>query len=1007
VAYLNVTEIGSALGALASTYPLFCQLITLPHTTYEGRSCYALRLGNAPAASRDGVLIVGNLHAREWGSADIAINFASDLLEAYTANLGLVYGGKSFTAAQVKAIIEGLNVFVFPCANPDGRYHSQTFDSMWRRNRNPAESGGSPKCIGVDLNRNFDFLWDYVNLYAPAADVVTSTNPCDFVSQTYRGSAAGSEREVQNVVWLLDSYPRIRWLMDVHSYSELVMYPWGDDEDQTTTPSMNFTNPVYNALRGIEADTAYKEYIPAAELTVFQAVTNRVHDAIEAVRGKTYTAQQSYSLYPTSGCSDDYSYSRHFVDPTKTNIGGYCIEWGTEFQPPWSEMEKIILDISAGLVEFCLATPAEGSVIDVDLDTPSLSFHDVPEHETTSRAVVFSVRACPEVTFQITAGPSVIAGPVGTVFGTPLGTSVTLPPSTTPTTPRPARVWISYTGTDAGDTATGTVTIRCLETGGEWTIPISANTIARPTVAVELVLDKSNSMNWESGLTPPLETRVKVLRFSATPLADVIPEGNAIGIVSFDEDAHPVMDVTAVGPLVTGVGRLAARGHITGHTPNPAGWTSIGDGLLLAHAKLAPVTGYDLKATIVLTDGHENRPVSIADASAAINERVYAIGLGTAEVIQPAALTAVTNGTGGYLLLTGALTDDNTFLLSKYYLQILAGVTNAEIVLDPDGWLGLGETHRIPFRLGETDYGSDVILVSPYPRVFRFTLETPGGVEIDPGLSGGGLGLRYAAGQNVSFYRLTLPVSAGGCEAQAGKWHAVLSLDEKEFARYQESLKSGRQEALTHGVHYSLSVQAHSNLTMRARLAQDGYEPGATLTVRAVFTEYGLPVEGRATAQAEMERPDGTRTTLALAEIEAGVFEAALSATLAGVYRFRVLGSGRSLGGTLFTREQLLTGAVWRGGDEPSPWGGNDQGQYDGRLCRLLLCLLSPKTISPKLETRLKRLGVDLDSIRACVLGYCRESGKLEAAFRTAGEFKAALRTDGCGCEDLDAKPLG
>jgi len=155
-----------------------------------------------------------------------------------------------------------------------------------------------------------------------------------------------------------------------------------------------------------------------------------------------------------------------------------------------------------------------------------------------------------------------------------------------------------------------------------------------------------------------------------------------------------------------------------------------------------------------------------------------------------------------------------------------------------------------------------------------------------------------------------------------------------------------------------------------------------------------------------MERPDGTKTTLTLAEIEAGVFEAALSATLAGVYRFRVLGSGRSLGGTLFTRERLLTGAVWRGGDEPSPRGGNDQGEHDGRLCRLLLCLLSPKTISPKLETRLKRLGVDLDSIRACVLGYCRESGKLEAAF-SPGEFKTTLKTEGCGCEDLDAKPLG
>jgi hypothetical protein len=72
---------------------------------------------------------------------------------------------------------------------------------------------------------------------------------------------------------------------------------------------------------------------------------------------------------PTSGCSDDYAYSRHFVDSTKTWIGGFCIEWGKDFQPPWSEMEQIILDISAGLIEFCLATlPSDvSSAIHFDL----------------------------------------------------------------------------------------------------------------------------------------------------------------------------------------------------------------------------------------------------------------------------------------------------------------------------------------------------------------------------------------------------------------------------------------------------------------------------------------------------------------------------------------------------------------------------------------------------------------------------------------------------------------
>ena len=51
--------------------------------------------------------------------------------------------------------------------NPDGRHFSQTTDALWRRNRNPAECGGDTDCIGVDLNRNQEFLWDFPTLFDP------------------------------------------------------------------------------------------------------------------------------------------------------------------------------------------------------------------------------------------------------------------------------------------------------------------------------------------------------------------------------------------------------------------------------------------------------------------------------------------------------------------------------------------------------------------------------------------------------------------------------------------------------------------------------------------------------------------------------------------------------------------------------------------------------------------------------------------------------------------------
>ena len=545
MAYLNIEEVESSITSLASAYPTLTTLITLPHLSIEGRTCHALRIGKSAASSRDIVLFSGGVHAREWGSSEICVFFAADLLEAYSLGTGLSYGGKSFTANHVKAIVEGLNVLVFPDVNPDGRNFSQTVEALWRKNRNPAESGGSAACIGCDLNRNHDFLWDFPNLFSPSAIVNTSANPCDG-SQTYRGSAPASEPETQNLVWLFENFPRIRWYVDLHSSGELILFSWGNDENQTSDMNMNFENGTFNNVRGVDGDTAYKEFIGSSDLNVAVNLANSMHGAIQSVRGKNYSVGQAFDLYATSGAGDDYAYSRHFQDPTKNKVISFTVEWGTEFQPSWTEMEKIVADLSAGMVEFCLKAPCESNSVVAELTTPSLEFNDIPELETSVRAAVFSVRSCQPVSFQIVSGPTTTSGPANS-FSAHIS-SATLPATTDVATLREARIWIAYTGTNDGDTAAGSVTVKCNETNEEWTIPIHANTIKRPTVAVSLVLDQSASMDWASGFSAPLDKRIDVLKFSALPFVDIIQPGNALGVAAFDHDPHPVMPVTAAGP---------------------------------------------------------------------------------------------------------------------------------------------------------------------------------------------------------------------------------------------------------------------------------------------------------------------------------------------------------------------------------------------------------------------------------------------------------------------------
>ena len=607
----------------------------------------------------------------------------------------------------------------------------------------------------------------------------------------------------------------------------------------------------------------------------------------------------------------------------------------------------------------------------IDLKTPNVVFNDVPESETTVRAVLFEVTTCTPVTLSIISGP-------GAGFGTMLGTSVTVTPGTE-TVVAEARIWISFTGTNDGDIASGSVTVRAQETGEEWTIPISANTISRPTVAAVLALDKSNSMNFDSGI-PGLK-RIDVLHFSAPPFVDLIQEGNALGIVSFDQDAYNVMPVTGpLGPVgAFDPDRANAKALIAAHTPNPMGNTSIGDAVDLAHSNLNPVTGFDVKSTIVLTDGQENQPQFIADVAASINERVYAIGLGTADQINPVALTSLTNGTGGYLLITGPLNTDALFRVSKYYLQILAGVTNQDIVLDPEGWLSPGQKHRIPFSLNEADISTDVILLSQAPWVFQFQLETPAGDVIDPSVAMALPGMRFASSTNVSFYRFTLPVPIGGGGAHAGTWHALLRIDEAHYKRYLASLDNYPDlfhQVKANGARYFLNVHAFSGVRMQTRLDQTGNEPGATMTLRSVLTEYGLPIAGRATARAELERPDGTQATLVMSEVDPGVFETSIVASQSGVYHFRVIASGSTLRGRPFTREELRTGVVWKGGDQPSPTGGGDDGRPGEWVCRLLTCLLSEDVIGKELRAELVRRGLDLDHLKKCVELLCRRQGQ-------------------------------
>ncbi|HYM85194.1 MAG TPA: vWA domain-containing protein, partial [Pseudoxanthomonas sp.] len=664
----------------------------------------------------------------------------------------------------------------------------------------------------------------------------------------------------------------------------------------------------------------------------------------------------------------------------------------------------------------------------INLLTPHLDFQDVPQGPAG-----MSRKLALPIAFEVksTGGPVVLdvqSGPAHVrLVPDPFSNPVSVGP-TAGNAIATARLWIVYETGALGESITDAVTVRHAASGRTWQVTITANTVARLRAAVALALDRSGSMSGDRGDGQPKHL---ALREAAKIFVDVMVQDDGIGLVRYDHDAQqiqPITDLGAPGDPYDSA-RNDTKNRIDGPDLDPAGATSIGDGIHEARLLLDAASGYDLKSLVVMTDGVENNSRYISEVGAQIDARTYALGLGTPQNTSAAALQTLSGNHGGYLLVTGAIDAQNQFILKKYFLQILAGISNADVVLDPSGMLVPGVVQEIPFQLTEADAGIDVILLTPYPQAVDFRIRTPDGDIIEPWMSGVSPQVSYLSSQGVAYYRLVLPMELRAARPnQAGTWTALLGIGKPRTGKPQQGVQdsgigrvAGRMQAEGlssapssvpsdayvwegDGAHqvlgadeqqrlyasaartgdsrrrvlpYSLLVHSYSNLSFRASLDQDGYDLGARVQLRATLAESGMPLRPGAHVWAEITRPDHSVRQLELHENEDG-FAAVFSADMGGVHHCRIRASGRSRAGYAFHREQTLTAVAWRGGDRDAlPPGGDGLVDWleerDRRLCALLQCLLPKRgAITPEVAKQLQAAGFDLEAARDCLKKYCQ-----------------------------------
>ncbi len=618
-----------------------------------------------------------------------------------------------------------------------------------------------------------------------------------------------------------------------------------------------------------------------------------------------------------------------------------------------------------GMVNAAKATCVARNTIEVE---PTVAFVDVPEDEPAIRPVTIRAHGWRPRTFTVSAGPTTTIGPADSfeIHGSSTGSwdgSFECEDGT-------VHIWLKYTGTVDGDTATGHITIQCTETGETFPVSISANTIERPKTALVLALDRSGSMDDPAG---DGRLKIQLVKDSAAVVPLLAHEETGLGAVRWDTDADlpGAMTVEAAGEEVIGIGRNNLSSFIGNHTTNIYGATAIGDAVEASQTLLDGTSGYDEKAMIILTDGNETASKYISGlVPADLHDQIYAIGVGTPQNLNPGALDDLTGLNSGYLVMTGETTINDRFLLTKYYQQILAGVTNTEIVVDPQGWLNPGMTITHDFPVNETDREIDAIVHSQFPTYIRFHLQTPNGKIITPSDTGG-IDSRYVVGHGSAYYRLGLPSAIVGPQDPTQPWKAILSLDGKRWEKMIRGLRDQDKEkqasalvrTLVHGLQYALTTQARSSLRMEIDATQSSREPGAKAQIRVKLTEYGYPLTPTAKVNCELLAPDGHTSGLSLAQDGDGVYVGSFTAAVTGTHRVTVLAEGKTTAGSPFLREGLRSVNVWPGGDRPAP----EEPKKDP-IEKLVRCLCAPGVIDPEIA---KKHGIDIKRFCQCISRCC------------------------------------
>lgn len=245
--YRTYDAVQAQMAGLLAAYPERVSAVEVG-TSLHGRAITGVRITNPGDPDRPIVIVQACQHAREWITVAASMYAAQRFAEADSGGL-------------LDYLLDETQLVVIPIVNPDGYVYSWEVDRLWRKNRR--------EDYGVDLNRNWMVGWG-----GPGASPFPDEG-------NYHGEGPFSEPESTAMRDFIDAEPGAIAFLDVHSFGQLLLYPWGFD------------------------------YVVPSDEQLFADMTQDMSDAMFQPNDLWYQPLQSADFYPAAGNAIDWGYGVH------------------------------------------------------------------------------------------------------------------------------------------------------------------------------------------------------------------------------------------------------------------------------------------------------------------------------------------------------------------------------------------------------------------------------------------------------------------------------------------------------------------------------------------------------------------------------------------------------------------------------------------------------------------------------------------------------------------------